>query len=197
MELPLKPFKQFGIEYIKRLTNRLNQTDIDAIGKLLEVCERARVRGKTIYFAGNGGSAATASHFAADFLGANVKKGITPAFKTVSLCDNAAVTLAFGNDFGYDSIFEYQLRSLFQSEDVLVVISASGNSPNVVKAVEWANTNGGITFGLVGFDGGKLLEICHHSALCKTEKGEYGPVEDFHMIVDHIINTYILKTYGH
>ena len=81
---------------------------------------------------------------------------------------------------------------LDQEGDVLVVISASGNSPNVVTAVEWVNANGGITLGLVGFDGGKLLELCHYSILCKTEKWEYGPVEDFHMIIDHMINGFIL-----
>jgi D-sedoheptulose 7-phosphate isomerase len=195
MKVSAESFVQFGSEYIKKLTNLLNQTNISSIWNLLDVCETARHRGNTIYFAGNGGSAATASHFAADFLGANVKRSISPAYKTVSLCDNAAVTLAFGNDFGYEKIFENQLKSLFQDGDVLVVISASGNSPNVVKAVEWANENGGITFGLVGFDGGRLLEICHNSVLFRTEKGEYGPVEDFHMIIDHIINTFILSNF--
>ncbi len=195
MTLSIDPFIEFGGEYIKKLTNLLNDANIASIGNLLEICEKARLQGKTIYFAGNGGSAATASHFASDFLGANIKKSISPTYKAVSLCDNAAVTLAFGNDFGYDKIFENQLRSLFQEGDILVVISASGNSPNVVKAVEWANENGGVTFGLVGFDGGRLLEVCNYSILCRTTKGEYGLVEDFHMIIDHMINTFILDKF--
>jgi len=193
MKLSVNSFIEFGGEYIKKLSNLLNQADIASIGNFLEICEKARLQGKTIYFAGNGGSAATASHFAADFLGANIKSNISPAYKAVSLCDNAAVTLAFGNDFGYDKIFENQLKSLFQKGDVIVVISTSGNSPNVVKAIEWANANDGVTVGLVGFDGGRLLEICHHSILCKTADGEYGLVEDFHMIIDHIINCFILE----
>ncbi len=188
-------FFNYGKKYLDRLIELIDRVDIEKIGTLFEMCEKARLLGSTIYFAGNGGSAATASHFASDFLGANIKRNIIPAFKTVSLCDNAAITTAFGNDFGYENIFVNQLKSLFRKEDVLVVISASGNSPNVVKAVEWVNENGGKTFGLVGFDGGKLKILCDEVFLCETQKGEYGPVEDLHMIVDHIINGYVLEMF--
>jgi D-sedoheptulose 7-phosphate isomerase len=167
--------------------------DLEKVGQLLEVCNQARLKGNTIFFAGNGGSASTASHFACDFLGANVKRKISPPYQVVSLCDNNAIITAFGNDFGYEKIFLNQLLSLYREGDVLVVISASGNSPNVVEAVEWVNEKGGTTFGLVGFDGGKLHGICTHSLLCDTKKGEYGPVEDIHMIVDHIINVFVLE----
>ena len=193
MNLPIDSFEDYGWSYLNRIEELLRQADIRGIAKFLKICDEARLAGKKIYFAGNGGSAATASHFAADFLGVNIKKFIEPPFQTVSLCDNAAVTLAFGNDFGYEKIFVNQLKSLFNVGDVLVVISASGNSSNVVEAVEWANLNGGITVGLVGFDGGKLQKVCSHSVLCKTEKGEYGPVEDFHMIIDHIINCFLIE----
>lgn len=186
-------FKELGTSYLKRLSGLLEEIDVMQVAKLVEICDTARLNGNTIFFAGNGGSAATASHYASDFMGANNKCDIRPAYKVNSLCDNAAITTAFGNDFGYDNIFINQLKPLFSKGDVLVVISASGNSPNVVKAVEWANENGGVTYGLVGFDGGKLGQICQHVFLCKTNKGEYGPVEDIHMITDHIINYYVLE----
>jgi D-sedoheptulose 7-phosphate isomerase len=186
-------FQDFSASYVKRLIQLLNEMDLSQIDFLLDVCNQARLRGSTIYFAGNGGSASTASHFASDFLGANIKRKLTPAYQVVSLCDNNAIITAFGNDFGFEKIYTNQLESLYCEGDVLVVISASGNSPNVVEAVEWVNKKDGTTFGLLGFDGGKLLQVCTHSFVCHSEKGEYGPVEDIHLIVDHIINAYILQ----
>lgn len=195
IQLETTAFGKFGGAYLDRLKSVLDSSDIDSIGKLISLCEEARLRHSTVYFIGNGGSAATASHFASDFLGANIKCSISPPYRAVSLCDNNAVLTAFGNDFGYEEVFVNQLKVLFRPNDVVVAISASGNSPNVVKAVEWANQNGGNTFALLGFDGGRLLEIAQSSFLCKTEKGEYGPVEDMHMIVDHMINLFVLQ--GH
>ncbi|MDC0246837.1 SIS domain-containing protein [Deltaproteobacteria bacterium] len=146
-----------------------------------------------MFFAGNGGSAATASHFASDFLGANIKMKIKPPYQTISLTDNNSVITAFGNDSGYDLIFMNQLISLFSEGDVLVIISASGNSPNILEAVNWVNGNNGVSVGIVGFDGGQVLKICQHTIHCQSNKGEYGPVEDTHLIIDHIINNYILE----
>jgi D-sedoheptulose 7-phosphate isomerase len=179
--------------YLKRLFEITQSIDLRQIENFFSVCENARKNNNNIFFAGNGGSAATASHFSSDFLGTNIKKKLKPPFRTTSLTDNNSVITAFGNDFGYDLIFKNQLISLFNEGDVLVVISASGNSPNLVEAMKWVNKNNGVSVGIVGFDGGKVLQLCQHTIHCQSNKGEYGPVEDIHLIIDHIINNYILE----
>ena len=184
---------EFSQIYLKRLVEITQSIDLRKIENFFSICENARKNNNKIFFAGNGGSAATASHFSSDFLGANIKKGIKPPYQTISLTDNNSVITAFGNDFGYDLIFKNQLISLFSEGDVLVIISASGNSPNIVEAVQWVNQNNGVSVGIVGFDGGQLLQICQHTIHCQSNKGEYGPVEDIHLIIDHIINNYILE----
>jgi D-sedoheptulose 7-phosphate isomerase len=146
---------------------------------------------KKIFFAGNGGSASTASHFAQD-LGEVGRKAGKKGFKTLSLTDNISLITAIGNDYGYGKIFTIQMAELFIEGDVLVAISASGNSPNIVNAVELAKKMGGGTVGLVGFDGGQLKNLCDHVIHVKSQKGEYGPVEDIHMILDHMITSYLI-----
>lgn len=178
-------------EYSKYLAHLLANLDFRAIDKFASLSIETAENGGTIYFAGNGGSAATASHFATDFSHGLVG-GTGRLVKAVSLSDNTPLITAIGNDHGYENIFVNQMKNLFTDKDMLVVISASGNSPNVVKAVEFANEVGGETVGLVGFDGGKLGTICTHVVHVETEKGQYGPVEDIHMILDHMIASYLI-----
>ena len=184
-----------GRDYAKRyasyLSDLLRDLDAEAIDKTIAIFKEARSDGKTIFFAGNGGSAATCSHFAEDLEYGTRIEG-KKSFRVHSLTDNTAYITAVGNDEGYENVFLRQLQNHFSAGDVLVAISASGNSPNVVKAVEYANGNGGITIGMIGFDGGKLKGICHHCCHIKTIKGAYGPVEDVHLILDHIISTYLM-----
>ena len=174
--------------YLNDLQMKLNVADINDV---INCFITAREKGKTIYFAGNGGSAATASHFAQD-LGEVGRKANVKSFKTISLADNVSLITAIGNDYGYEKIFSIQLSGLFNKGDVLVVVSASGNSPNVIDAVKQANEMGGKTIGLVGFDGGKLLEMCDYVIHVKTNKGEFGPVEDLHMILDHMVTSFLV-----
>jgi len=174
--------------YLNVLQTKLNVTNINDV---INCFITAREKGKTIYFAGNGGSAATASHFAQD-LGEVGRKANVKSFKTISLADNVSLITAIGNDYGYEKIFSIQLSGLFNKGDVLVVVSASGNSPNVIDAVKQANEMGGKTIGLVGFDGGKLLEMCDYVIHVKTNKGEFGPVEDLHMILDHMVTSFLV-----
>jgi len=183
----------FSQKYLKRISEIIKSIDPHQIEIFFDICEKSRLNKKRIFFAGNGGSASTASHFASDFLGTNIKKDLNPPYQAISLSDNNSVITAFGNDFGYDLIFKNQLISLFHEGDVLVVISASGNSPNIVEAVKWVNENNGISVGIVGFDGGQILQLCQHTIHCQSNQGEYGPVEDMHLIIDHIINNYILE----
>jgi D-sedoheptulose 7-phosphate isomerase len=186
---------QSGRDYAQRyasfLSELLRNLDVEAVEKTIAIFQKARADGKTIFFVGNGGSAATCSHFAEDLeYGTRIEGKKT--FRVRSLTDNTAYITAVGNDEGYENVFLRQLQNHFLAGDVLVAISASGNSPNVIKAVEYANNNGGITIGMVGFDGGKLKDICHHCCHVKTIKGAYGPVEDIHLVLDHIISTYLM-----
>ena len=186
---------QSGGDYAKRYVSYLSELlaslDFQAIEEVIEVFQRARADGKTVFFVGNGGSAATCSHFAEDLAYGTMVEGETP-FKALSLTDNAAYITALSNDEGYENIFVGQLRNLFNAGDVLVAISASGNSPNIVKAVEYANSRGGITIGVLGFDGGIAKDRCNHCCvLVETAKGEYGPVEDIHLVLAHLTATYI------
>ena len=180
---------EYARSYFGYLSDIFSKIDTTQIAKFIETILDARERGARIFFIGNGGSAATASHFANDLSVGTRSKG--KPFKVMSLTDNAAVITAIGNDFGYEFIFQKQLQSLMQEGDVVVAISASGNSPNLVTAIEYANQMKATTVALTGFDGGKLLQKATFAVHVPSNKGEYGPVEDLHMIFDHIVYTYI------
>lgn len=175
------------LKYLSEIAADINENDI---GQFVDIILSARERGNAVYFIGNGGSAATASHFANDIQVGTRTTG--KPFRVQSLTDNVAILTAVGNDFGYDAIFVKQLEALLVEGDVVVAISASGNSPNVIQGIEYAKKMNCKTVGLTGFDGGKLREIADHSIHVPSNKGEYGPVEDYHMIFDHIIGSYLM-----
>jgi D-sedoheptulose 7-phosphate isomerase len=183
------------VEYSEKYFNYLykisKKIDGESITRFVNQLNATRDRKAKIYFIGNGGSASTASHFAND-LSIGTRNFYNP-YSAVSLCDNVAVITAIGNDYSYENIFYLQLKALRQSQDMVVAISASGNSPNVVKAINYANELGSITFSLTGFDGGELKRISQGCIHVEAEKGEYGPVEDAHMIIDHLLNTYLFR----
>ena len=175
-------------DYMQKL---ISEIDIESVEKVVDSFLEARNKDKTIYFAGNGGSAATASHFSQDMseIGRKIRgKG----FRAQSINDNVSALTAIGNDYGYDHVFSMQIQYHFDPEDVLVVISASGNSPNIIKAVELAKEKGGKTIALVGFDGGRLAQMCDQVIHIRSKKGEYGPVEDIHLILNHMIVSYLM-----
>ena len=183
-----KVFSKFFLEYvnyIQKVSRILNQKDID---KFLSSLDNARKKQSTIFVAGNGGSAANAMTMAND-LGFDIfkKTKTKKPFKIVSLTDNSSVVTAISNDISYDEIFISQLKIHFKKGDYLLLFSASGNSNNLVKAAQWVKKNKGVCLGLLGFDGGKLKKICNTSVVFKTLKGEYGPVEDFHLIMNHTL----------
>ena len=179
----------FAQRYFARLVNLFDRVSCEEIARFARVLLDARARGSRIFFIGNGGSAATASHFAND-LAIGTKAWRRP-FRVISLTDNVAVLTAVANDYGYHEIFTAQLKTLMEPHDVVVAISASGNSPSVVAAIEWANAHGAVTVGLTGFDGGRLRTLAAQCVHVPTEAGEYGPVEDLHMIFDHLVSTYL------
>jgi D-sedoheptulose 7-phosphate isomerase len=180
----------FARSYVKRLETVLSRIDFDAISRVIALFLDARNRDATIFFLGNGGSAATASHFANDMGVCASPEGRRP-FRSLSLTDNNAFMTCLANDVGYENVFFWQLRNLMRPGDVVVGISASGNSPNVVKALDYAEKQGGISVAIVGFDGGRMKRIARHTIHIETEQGEYGPSEDVHMILDHMISTYL------
>lgn len=181
----------FAREYCHYLSELLSKIDYSKLGLMAEKFLEARRLNRTIFFLGNGGSAATASHFANDMsIG---PRDFERPFRCVSLTDNVPILTAIGNDFGYDDIFVLQLKTLLKKDDIVVAISASGNSPNIVKAIQYAKSHGAYVIGLSGFDGGKLASLSDLSLCVKTPKGEYGPVEDLHMVFDHLLGSYLMR----
>jgi D-sedoheptulose 7-phosphate isomerase len=184
--------KQVTIEYVRAFESLLHQIDTEAIGRVVQYLRTAGDRGATIYIAGNGGSAATASHWVND-LGKGTKcSGETP-LRVMSLSDNISWLTALANDEGYDRVFSGQLDNFARPGDVLVVISASGNSPNLIEAVEFARRRGIFTIGFLGFDGGALKSKVDDCVWFRTEKGAYGLVESGHSLLCHIVTTCLMQ----
>ena len=177
--------------YFEYLNTVLNSISLKAIDDFVKILLEARERGSSIFFIGNGGSAATASHFAND-IAIGSREYVKP-FRVISLCDNQAVITAIANDDGYEKIFSQQLKVLLKKQDVVVAISASGNSPNLIHAIKTTKNMGAISVGLSAFDGGKLKEVVDFSLHVPTQKGEYGPAEDAHMVLDHLISNYLMR----
>ena len=149
----------FSNNYLEYLSNLIFKLDRESIGKFVDLLLESRDSGSTTFFLGNGGSASTATHFVNDIsLGSRQFK---KPFRAISLCDNQAVITAIANDDGYENIFLQQLQTLAKPGDTIVCISTSGNSKNLIKAIEYANDNNIYVVGLTAFDGGYLKENCN------------------------------------
>jgi D-sedoheptulose 7-phosphate isomerase len=184
--------KDFTLKYVHELKAHLDAIDTEVVAQIVEEIEKVSKAGSKFYVIGNGGSSATASHWANDFAIGLKRRGIL-TIDMVSLGDNAAVTSAIANDIGYENIFYMQLKDVLKPEDVILAISCSGNSPNIVTAVEYAKEVGSTIIGASGFDGGKLKQLSDIKFHVDTQKDEYGLVEDIHMILDHIIYSYYIQ----
>ena len=181
----------FARGYLDYVGEVLAGLDVGAIASFVDVLLAARDRQARIFFIGNGGSASTASHFVNDIaVGCRHSK---PPFRAVCLTDNSAVLTALANDFGYEDVFAHQLQTQMAPGDVVVAISASGCSPNVIAAFDYANENGAITVALTGFDGGPLADLAQLVVHAPTNKGEYGPAEDAHLVVNHLVAAFIAQ----
>jgi D-sedoheptulose 7-phosphate isomerase len=179
-------FRSAISEYFLAGGKLLTQIPNKEVMKLAIAINQARKTESTVYIAGNGGSASTASHFATD-IGIGSLNRANPV-RSVSLCDNTAAITAIANDMDYSSIFAQQLKLLGKQEDLLIVISASGNSDNLLKAVEVASELGMESYSLTGFDGGKLKQLTlGRNIHVETPKGAYGLVEDAHLAICHVI----------
>ena len=175
-------------EYIGAFVALINELEHEGVERIVDHIRQARVRGSMVFLAGNGGSASTASHWVND-LGKATKRGGGQPIRVMALNDNVAWLTALANDEGYERAFAGQLENFGESGDVLIVISASGNSPNLVRAVELANERQLVTIGLLGFDGGVLKDLVTDCLCVTTEKGAYGLVESVHSVVCDLITT--------
>lgn len=186
----IKDFAQLYFNNLSEIFQNFNKKSIYSLEKeLLDL----RKKKATLYVFGNGGGAATAMTMAND-LGFDVlKKTKKKTFKIISLNDNSSVLTAIANDTGYENIFINQLKIHFKKKDKILIFSASGNSINLVNAAKWVKSKGGSVISIVGFDGGKLKKISDLAIHIKSEKGDYGPVEDLQLIINHILAHWFQK----
>ena len=170
--------------YIGDLKETLDNLSQEVIEQVLDMLHEARLNNQQVFILGNGGSASTASHFVCD-LGKNTRVKGSPNFRVMGLSDNMAMFSALANDEGYENVFAQQLANHIQQCDVVIGISTSGNSPNVVNAIKLANSVGARTIGFTGFDSGELgslVEIDLHVPSHSIEQ-----VEDIHLVLEHLI----------
>ena len=185
--------KQVLSEYLKALTPVTEAATVNMIDRVVELLASARQQGATIYVAGNGGSAATASHWVNDLCKATKKSAGRPPMRVIGLNDNVSWLTALANDEGYERVFSGQLENFAKQGDVLVVITASGNSANLVQAVELARQRGVTTVGFLGFDGGILKDQVDAYLWLPTHKGAYGVVESAHSLFCHVVTECLVR----
>jgi D-sedoheptulose 7-phosphate isomerase len=172
--------------YKKTIIDVIDTLNDEEIGKFIDMLIEAYENDKFIFVIGNGGSAANASHLAQDLAkGTRHSKEQKKRIKALSLTDNTPFLTAQGNDEGYDSIFEQQLRTFSAPGDYLIAISGSGNSPNIINAIEWANNNGIKTIGITGYNGGKLRKMASHTV--HVPLNEMCTAESIHSIIFHYV----------
>lgn len=184
-------FRSVVTGYVASLTDYIGRLDVDALLRIVERLRAARDGGAQVFIAGNGGSAATATHWVNDLGKATQKSGRT-RFRVIGLADNISWFSALANDEGYERVFAGQLENLARPGDVLAVISASGNSPNLVRAVEHARASGMTSIAFLGFDGGRLLDLVDEAFWVRTPPGEYGLVESMHSVACDIVTTCLI-----
>jgi D-sedoheptulose 7-phosphate isomerase len=176
--------KKWISEYVNEYKRVLDSIPIDQVESLIKSLKKSLDRNSQIFVIGNGGSAANASHFVTD-LGKGASGEIGKRFRCLSLNDNVAWMTALSNDSDYEDVFQQQLINFAKPNDLLIVLSVSGNSPNVVKAISWAKENGMRTVALAGGQRGKITEIADDSIIVDSK--HYGQVEDAQMTICHIL----------
>lgn len=174
--------------YLSGLSKAIGELAVTDLTWVAETLEQAYLDGRTVYVCGNGGSAATASHLAVDLSKNTRWPGAAPV-RVVSLVDHVPALTAWANDSGYDAVFEGQLAGLAEAGDVVVGISTSGNSPNVLQALRYGREHGLTTVGLLGPDGGLARELCDAYVLAPADSIEEQ--EDIHMAVAHILTRHM------
>ncbi len=180
----------FSRQYKSKLLSMVETLDLDAISQAIEILKDARDNQRHIFVCGNGGSASTASHFVTDMVkGASFERD--SRFRIMALTDSMPTITAYSNDVGYDCVFAEQLKNFAQPGDVLIAISGSGNSPNVVRAMEYANKAGCKTIALTGRDGGKLGPMANLEI--RVREPHMGRIEDGHLFACHMMCYYFME----
>jgi D-sedoheptulose 7-phosphate isomerase len=181
---------EFASEYRSKVLSALETVRLEEVSLAIEILQEARARDRHIFVCGNGGSASTASHFVCDMVkGASFQR--QSRFRILALTDSLPTITAYSNDVGYDCIFVEQLKNFAQPDDVFLAISGSGNSPNVVCAMEYANSIGCQTIALTGRDGGKLGQLA--KLQIRVAEPHMGRIEDAHLIVCHMLCYYFME----
>ena len=191
MGVRMKDYKGAIRAYIDKETEVLGKIDVEALNEALNLLAQALEQEKSIYIFGNGGSAATASHYQNDF-NKGVSEHTKKKFRFQCLNDNVATMMAIANDISYDDIFSFQLEGRLQPGDVVFAISGSGNSRNVLKAVEYAKAQGNKVIGATGYDGGRLKELADVSLHVPVNSMQI--TEDLHMVFDHLMMAVFYET---
>jgi D-sedoheptulose 7-phosphate isomerase len=178
----MKDFSQDIRDYFTNLKAVIDSIDTAQINALMDILIEARDNNRLVFTMGNGGSASTASHYAGDF-----NKGLSwhkdKRFKFICLNDNIPTMMAYANDSSYDDIFIGPLKNFLNRNDVVIAISGSGNSRNIVKAIEWANKSEAVTVGLTGYDGGHLAKIAKYNV--RINVNDMQIAEDLHLVLNH------------
>ncbi|HUI45142.1 MAG TPA: SIS domain-containing protein [Nitrospirota bacterium] len=178
-------------QYLEKLQRTIDALDRRQLNKLAELLMDAYQRDANIFICGNGGSALTASHFACD-LNKGASYGLEKRWRVIALTDNLATIMAYANDVSYDEVFVEQLKNFMKPKDVIIAISGSGNSVNVLKAIKYAREKGGMTIGLTGYDGGSLAKIANLALNANINDMQIS--EDIHMITSHLIMSALKQT---
>lgn len=177
------------IKYRNREIEVYNNVNLESVNQVMQVLENARLDGKHIFICGNGGSAATASHYCCDF-NKGVSEKLEKKYNFECLSDNVPTMMAIANDIGYDEVFSYPLRNKMKPGDILIGISGSGNSKNVINAFKYAKEIGGIIVAIVGYNGGIMKTIADYNI--HVDVNDMQISEDLHMILDHMM-MYVLS----
>ena len=168
--------------YFEKEKQVLDAISKDDLNTLMNVLMEARDKEKNIFIMGNGGSAATASHYVCDF-NKGISFGKEKMFKFICLNDNLPTMMAYANDMSYADIFAGPLKNFMQEGDIVIGISGSGNSENVVRALQYANDHGGVSVGITGYDGGRVKQMCKYNLHVPVDDMQIA--EDLHMVIDH------------
>ena len=184
-------YKEYITEYLAHEMETLQALDVESINEALNVLEQAYDRGSAVYIFGNGGSSATASHYQNDF-NKGVSEYTEKKFDFRCLNDNMATVMAVANDIGFEEVFRFQLRGHLRPGDLVIAISGSGNSPNVINAVEYAKAQGNTVIGVTGYNGGKLRQLADVSLHAPVNSMQI--TEDVHLVFDHLMMSVFYKT---
>lgn len=173
-------------EYIRNISRTLNELPLDRINDAVTVLNEARQKGRSVFIFGNGGSAATASHFASDLAKGAICRGQN-RIKATAFTDNVPLLTAWANDTAYENIFAEQVENFAGPGDIVIAISGSGNSPNILRGIQAGKQKGAYVIGLTGFDGGKMKDMVDLSIVVPNHNMEQ--VEDMHLMIEHIITS--------